>query len=591
MFTASTMMVACGTAAFAETDITLGGELGIEAVVGLSKDSQAFSYTSLANLNIDVEHSTDFGLIIGGKITLNTLDILKLNLYSHTDPRGVEEHYLAKKVVPGPTAIMGHAFNASGGMQLSNEDIVAVKINSDWHSLDGTRTGMQLQVLPWMAENVCKLAGRFAATAEQKGRAANLTTAPNAPTVTPNLVTNLGNGLEAAGQIRVFNTAGNLGKYVPAGQFLAKRQIWAAAPIGATITVPTPNGVTAAIPAIGQGARISVNPTGGGVGSAAAVFQTRFENATITPKMVGTPKTASFPVLAWQSTASQSATVLFSPNPAAPAQELKGQKVNHAKVFAGPFAEVRTVGSSEKMVVGAICLEQSPEAGTTYAFMQPSSKIVGNTGASIYVEGGFGKLTIGTEDNAGVIDSNGPWADIVSLSADNTLVLSAETSMFGITGVAAVTPNSGTRALNTIVGAKLDLGGVSVAADILYDPDIAGALDAWQLEAALISMSSGRFALAFDSDENWWIEADFYSPVFAAEAQAGMPENAPEGTPLYWWVTGEIDVNGATLLVEYDQQQDLAFGLEIDIGALESFARVERSDEETTLRFGSSLPF
>ena len=69
-----------------------------------------------------------------------------------------------------------------------------------------------------------------------------------------------------------------MGKYVPAGQFLAKRQIWAAAPIGATITVPTPNGVTAAIPAIGQGARISVNPTGGGVGSAAAVFQTRFEN-------------------------------------------------------------------------------------------------------------------------------------------------------------------------------------------------------------------------------------------------------------------------------------------------------------------------
>jgi hypothetical protein len=50
-------------------------------------------------------------------------------------------------------------------------------------------------------------------------------------------------------------------------------------------------------------------------------------------------------------------------------------------------------------------------------------------------------------------------------------------------------------------------------------------------------------------------------------------------------------VNGATLLVEYDQQQDLAFGLEIDIGALETFARVERSDEETTLRFGSSLPF
>lgn len=577
MLTASTMLAACGTVAFAETDVTLGGELGIEAVVGLSKDSQAFSYTSLANLNIDVEHSTDFGLVIGGKITLNTLDILKLNLYSRTDPRGVEEHYLAKLVVPGPTAIKGHAFNASGGMQLSNEDIVAVKINSDWHSLGDTRTGMQLQVLPWMAENVCKLAGRFADA--MNGQDGQFDTFPAGPTLgSPNLYSTRGNGLQVGNNIRVFNSPNVTGGYVAAGQFLAKRQIWANGVVNVTASVAAPADI---------GARISINPVGGGLGTAAAVFQKRFDVVKITPNMAGTPNTASYPLIAWQSTASQSATVLFSPGPA----EQAGPKVNHAKVFAGPFAEVRTVGSSEKMVVGAICLEQSPEAGTTYGFMQPSSKILGNTGASIYVEGGFGKLTIGTEDKAGVIDSNGPWADIVSLSADDTLVLSADTSMLGITGVAAVTPNLGTRALNTIVGAKIDLGGVSVAADILYDPDIAGVLDAWQLEAALMSMSSGRFALAFDSDENWWIEADYYSPVFAAEAQVGMPENAPEGTPLYWWVTGEIDVNDATLLVEYDQQQDLAFGLEIDIGALETFARVERSDDETTLRFGSSLPF
>ena len=130
-FSASTILVACGTIAYGETDITLGGDLGITAVVGLSKDSQAFSYTNFTNLNVNVEHSTDFGLIIGGKITLNTLDLLKFDLYSRTDPRGVEEHYLAKKVVPGPTAMKGHVFNASGGMQVSNEDIVAVKINSD----------------------------------------------------------------------------------------------------------------------------------------------------------------------------------------------------------------------------------------------------------------------------------------------------------------------------------------------------------------------------------------------------------------------------------------------------------------------------
>ena len=573
-FSASTILVACGTIAYGETDITLGGDLGITAVVGLSKDSQAFSYTNFTNLNVNVEHSTDFGLIIGGKITLNTLDLLKFDLYSHTDPRGVEEHYLAKKVVPGPTAMKGHVFNASGGMQVSNEDIVAVKINSDWHSLDGTRTGMQLQVLPWMAENVCKLAGRLADT--MNGQEGRFDTFPAGPTVgAANLYSTRGNGLQVGDQIRVFGGAGG---YVAAGQFLAKRQIWANGEVTNTVSVAAPADI---------GARISVNPEGGGNGTAAAVFQKRYDVVKITPNMVGTPKTASYPLIAWQSTASKSATVLFSPGPG----EQAGSKVNNAKVYAGPFAEIRTVGSSEKMVIGAICLEQSPEAGTTHAFMQPSSKILGKTGASIYVEGGFGKLTISTESKSGVIDSDGPWADIVSLSADDTLVLSADTSMFGITGMAAVTPNPGTRALNTIVGAKLDLGEVSVAADILYDPDVEGALDAWQLEAALMSMSDGRFALAFDSDDNWWIEAEYYNPLFAVEAQVGMPEAAPAGTPLYWWITGEIDVNGATLLAEYDQQRDVAFGLELDIGALETFARVERADEETTLRFGSTLPF
>ena len=575
-FSASTILVACGTIASAETDITLGGDLGISAVVGLSKDSQAFSYTNFTNLTIDVEHSTDFGLIIGGNITLNTLDLLKFDLYSRTDPRGVEEHYLAKKVVPGPTTMKGHVFNASGGMQVSNEDIVAVKINSDWHSMDGTRTGMQLQVLPWMAENVCKLAGRFADA--MNGQEAQLDTLPSGAPVGPNLHSTAGNGLQVADKIRVFSAAGLTGQYAAAGQFLAKRQIWANGPVNSNTSVAAPATI---------GARISVNPLATGNGSAAAVFQKRFDLVKITPNMVATPKTASYPSLVWQSTASQSATVLFSPGPG----EQQGSKVNHAKVFAGPFAEVRTVGSSEKMVIGAICLEQSPEAGTTHAFMQPSSKILGKTGASIYVEGGFGKLTLGTDDESGVIDSDGPWADIVSLSADDTLVLSADTAMFGITGVAAVTPNPDTRALNTIIGAKLDLGGVSVAADILYDPDVEGALDAWQLEAALMSSSVGQFALAFDSDDNWWIEADYYNPLFAVEAQAGMPEAAPAGTPLYWWITGEIDVNGATLLVEYDQQRDVAFGVELDIGALETFARVERADDETALRFGSTLPF
>jgi|GEM_PF-2817285 len=570
--------MAYGASAGAETTITLGGDLGFSAVVGLSKDGEAFDYATFASINLDIEKSTNSGLIFGGKVTLNALDELELSLFDDVDPFGVEERRLIRKTVDGPTDIQARVFPALGGMALAESDVVAVKINSDWLSLGGTRSAMDLPFPPLMAENICMLAGRLADG--MNGREATFENTPT-PAVAVNFRTAVGNGLRRDNEIFVVDAAGTTGKYAPAGQFLAQRKIWAANPITTTAVVPKPSVVHG--PGA-FGARISLNADGAGEASVAAVFETRFQSVTIKPDSF---KTSDLPTAVWQSTASQSATVLFSPGPS----ELAGLKVNNAKVFVAPFAEVLTIASSEKLVRGAVCLEQSPFEYESDAYMQPISKLLSYTAASVFIEGGFGSLTISTEDHAGIISGNGPWADIVSLSAENGVMFSGELSVMGVSAAAAAVPRLDTRAFNTIAGAKIDLGGVSVGADILFDADIAGVLDAWQLEAAIAPLPASQISMGLDSENSWWLEGEIAGPQFSAEGQIGRLEDALDDQPLYWITKGELDLTIGTLSAEYDQMGTLAFGVASDVAGGEIFARIEGVGEEINLRFGSTLSF
>ena len=587
ILTTTSLLLSSGATAFAETDITLGGELGMSAVVGLSKGGEAFALETAASIKLDVDHSTDYGLLLGGSLTLNTIKDLQIDAYEHTDAHGVQEHRIFRLTAPGPTNIVANVFAVSGGAIAEETNIVAVKINSDWLSLGATQSASLFPLPHAMAENVCKLAGRLAD--DMIGRAATFAVTPATPTAAPVFRTKVGNGLFRDDEIVLAN-AGSTGKYAPAGQFLAKRQIWATNTISTNVVIGKP---TAVIPRPQPiGARVSVHPYAALVGvtsrpgAAAAVFQTRFPSVTITPDQVDA---GGVPQVVNQSTLSQSATVLFNPG----TDEQNYTKVNNAQVFVGPFAEIRTIGSSEKMVTGAVCFEELPSQNETRAFLQPVSKMFSHTSSSIFVEGGFGRVTISTEDHAGMIDSDGPWGDLVSLEAEDNLILSANTlgSLFGIQGTIAATPVSGTRTLNTIAGAKIDLGGISFATDVMFDVDVVGVLDAWQLEAALNPFSTTRLAFVLDSENDWWIEAEYGSSAFALKAQAGIPNDASPDQPVYWWVTSELDVNGATLSAEYDQQGVLALGLDTTIGAGGVYARVEQDDDIVNLRFGTTLDF
>lgn len=578
----SSVLLTAAASAMAETDITLGGDLGFSAVVGLSKEGEAFDHETFASITLDIEHSTDYGLLFGGKISLRTVNELRVSAYDYTDPNGIEEHRLFRVTAPGPTNITARVYGLSGLQDIESADIVAVKINSDWQSLGNTRSLVQNPIPPVMAQNVCKLAGRLAD--DMNGKAANFSYNAAGQSAAPVFKTTVGNGLmRDTGSIFLAN-GGATGGLAPAGQFLAKRVIWASSTIATTASISPP---TVLIPRPQPiGARISVRPHNPATrpGAAAAVFQTRFQTVKIKPEDV---TSSSFPQIVYQSTASGSATVLFDPGP----DEQDQKKVNFAQVYVGPFAEIRTIGSSEKLVTGVVCLEQNPFENETNAFLQPASKMLGQTGASIYIEGGFGKVTLSTDDFAGLIESDGPWADKVSLSADDNFILSADAAMAGVQASLAVKPQLGSRALDTIAGAKVDLGGISIATDIHFDPTIAGFLDAWQLEAALSPSAFSSFGLIFDSDDKWWMEGELGSAAFYVKAQAGLPTDYVSGQPVYWWMTSALNLNGGTLSAEYDQRGDLAFEVTMPVSAGEVFARVEQEDDIVNLRFGSQLEF
>ena len=75
----------------------------------------------------------------------------------------------------------------------------------------------------------------------------------------------------------------------------------------------------------------------------------------------------------------------------------------NAKVYAGPFMEVMMTSSTTKMVVGAVCVNNAFTKTSTVAYMDVASRVVHVSDASVYIEGGFGKLSLSTSKYGGSV--------------------------------------------------------------------------------------------------------------------------------------------------------------------------------------------
>lgn len=301
--------------------------------------------------------------------------------------------YLAKKTVAGRTDILGKAWAVSGGVSLSVDEIVSVKINSDWIGVDSNQSGylLALDEASFRSGNICKVAGRanvrpyYTFALQAIAPPSSLPVSSTSSVALRNRVVNA-----FAGQ----SGAGTLGAYLPAGQLLSAVPIGAIAPGAKGPNAPVVVGSVTSVISLMNGTQAGV--------SRRSIPANAYSNPNGSNSIYvydwGTKGLVQIP------------------------QQSGSTTVRDAAIFVGPFMEVQTASSETKMVVGAACLAGVEESNTGF-FMDNASKVMTASDASIYIEGGFGKLTLQSDDYAGGVQTIAGAGDQADIGADGLVVL------------------------------------------------------------------------------------------------------------------------------------------------------------------------
>ena len=145
-------------------DVTLGGSINMGIDFGLGKSNgnlvvgEAFNEVSLS---INAAHTTDGGLAFGGGFTMGAATELEFAPYTDGGAK-----FAARMTVDGRTNIAANLWNVSGGGSVAADNVVSVKINSDWLGIDQEQEAFTLALGSFTSSNICKLAGRGNTTAD-----------------------------------------------------------------------------------------------------------------------------------------------------------------------------------------------------------------------------------------------------------------------------------------------------------------------------------------------------------------------------------------------------------------------------------------
>jgi hypothetical protein len=258
--------------------------------------------------------------------------------------------------------------------------------------------------------------------------------------------------------------------------------------------------------------------------------------------------------------------------------------VTSAAIYAGPFMEVMLASSSTKMVVGAVCLE-GVKASDTMIYMDNASKVLTASAASIYIEGGFGKLTLQSGDYSGAVSAIGGAGNAAGIDADGLVVVASGLGMMGANPYLAMdlAPGATLGAVELVAGGSITFAGLSGAMDIeLADGGLASAIGtdigAWDLG---LNYQMGDMALAFatDSENDWGLSASMAVAGFGVNAvfsSEGTGDHEKSG--IMYSVTASTALNGFGLSIGVDQDLEPTVGLSYDLGAMNVYAGYDASE-------------
>jgi hypothetical protein len=268
--------------------------------------------------------------------------------------------------------------------------------------------------------------------------------------------------------------------------------------------------------------------------------------------------------------------------------------VTSAAIYAGPFMEVMLASSSTKMVVGAVCLE-GMAASDTMIYMNNASKVVTAGAASIYIEGGFGKLTLQSGDYSGAVSAIGGAGNAAGIDAEGLVLVANGVGVFGANPYLAMDLADGTAAANieVAVGGSFDFGGLSAAVDLSLDGGLQSLIGtdvgAWDLGLSY-QMGDLALAAATDSENDWGLSASMGIAGFAVNTtftSEGSGDHEKSG--IMYSVGASTSLNGFGLSIGFDQGLQPSVGVSYSLGALGLSAGYSAADNGG--KIGATLSF
>ncbi len=539
------------TLPFAQTagavDVTLGSSLRLEMDFGVNKSTSLTlgqSASSVA-LSLAINGTTDAGLQFGGDVAFIKSDEVQFLPFVETKENG-DRLFLMKATVAGSSQLRGAVNMVSGGEAIGPSNIVAVKINSEWSGLEETVTTYLAEVV-WRASDICKIAGPAVFDWE----------------------------LNSTFQLTEVDTV--LGRQTSQGA------------IGVLLTLPS-SGVLPPGRLLHVAGTLASNSLG----------VSAYVEGTTTINYFGSNPAAIARIQLAASTAISSNVpnqVLVSRYNVDVADADAGStefEVRNASVYAGPFMSVKTVNNEEKLALGAVCVQASTDANFYDArvYMDLADNAVLNrNSAQIFIEGGFGVVSLKSEGATGSVTSIGDMgakADIAD--SDLTLHYNALPNFSFSPGLVLNLDDPG----EVLAHGTAELAGLTIDYDLLLDvqPLHESAIlsgQAWDLG---VGYSTDFVTLQFGMDSDWelGLMAEFDLGSWSLYAEAVSPsfqDHELRSYPFLLSATYEADRLAVTGAI--NQEQRVTLDASYDVAAFSLYGDFDFMSREG--RIGTKISF
>ena len=263
-----------------------------------------------------------------------------------------------------------------------------------------------------------------------------------------------------------------------------------------------------------------------------------------------------------------------------------------AKVAMGPFMEVMMTSSTTKMVIGGVCVTHKAKKSKTAFYMDVASRVMHVSDASIYIEGGFGKLSISTSAYGGSVGGIGNAGDEVKIDGDLNATLSS-VSFMGLNGHGAValdTVNLAGRP-NYSFGTSIDLLGLTMAVEMEDEQATVGYIDVWDA-ATSYDFNGMAVGIATDSDGDWAMSLGYELMGFA---MSSVVENVAPGNSeksgLSIDTSFSTSLNGVGISVSLDEDLAMTLGASYTMGNSGLTMYVNYSQATSGGKIGATMSF